>query len=424
MLQAFHGGTFLMLPAACRTVAFVVLSVAAHAAFAEPLAERFMLDGKLAEGETALATHLKTSPDDDQARFGLGAIRFLLAFEHLGTSLHAYGLRTERAFPGIPQEVRELVPQNDSPQELSNEDARRIVQTFLDDVVKAEATLATITTENVKLPLHVALVRIDFFGQGTPVNAAFILDRMQADVPADALNALVVAFDRGDACWLRGYCHFLAAGCELILAVDTREIFECTAHLFFEKVKSPHRFLQDEPRNLSGLMGWDVRLISDVIAFIHLLRFPLHDAQRMQASLEHLEAMIDQSETMWVHYRAETDNDNEWIPNPKQDGVMQVEVTEDRMQAWLDTVAEFKQVVKGTKLLPFWRGANPARGVNLRRVFTEPQTIDPILWIQGTAATPYLEEGPITEFAAPEMLRRLSNTFGGTNFFGFAFWFN
>jgi hypothetical protein len=103
---------------------------------------------------------------------------------------------------------------------------------------------------------------------------------------------------------------------------------------------------------------------------------------------------------------------------------MQVEVTEERMNAWLETVAEAKQVVHGKKLLPFWRGSDPKRGVNLRRVFTEPRSLDPILWVQGTAATPYLEEGPITEFASPEMLRRLNGTFGGVNFFGFAFWFN
>ena len=62
--------------------------------------------------------------------------------------------------------------------------------------------------------------------------------------------------------------------------------------------------------------------------------------------------------------------------------------------------------------------------MNLKRVFTEPRLIDPILWVQGTAATPYLEEGEITNFANRETLRQINNTFGGINFFGFAFWFN
>ena len=268
------------------------------------------------------------------------------------------------------------------------------------------------------------LIKIDLFGQDKPVNAAFVLGQIQRELPDDPVRSFVIGFDRGDVHWLRGYCHFLCAWGELILAVDTQELFDCTAHLFFEKVASPHKFLQEEARDLEGLGRFDRALFSDIIAFIHLLRFPLKDADRVQASLRHLEAMIDQAQEMWTHYNAEMDNDNEWIPNPRQKGVMQISVTEPMVTAWLDTVGEAEQVVQGKKLIPFWRGDNPKRGVNLRRVFTEPTTLDPILWVQGTAATPYLEEGPITEFATPETLRRLNDTFGGVNFFGFAFWFN
>ena len=64
------------------------------------------------------------------------------------------------------------------------------------------------------------------------------------------------------------------------------------------------------------------------------------------------------------------------------------------------------------------------RGVNLRRVFTEPRTFDPILWFQGTAATPYLEKGKVTRLADRRLLERINKTFGGRNFVGFAFWFN
>lgn len=405
-------------------ICFLVALASLRPAFAEPLAERYLLEGKLTEGEAAIVAHLKSNPKDDEARFGLGAIQFLLTFEHLGASLHKYGLRSERAFPGAPREIRELLPQNESPQEISNADARTIVQTFVDDLTKAEATLAAIQSDTVKLPLHVGLIRVDIFGQGKPVNAAFVLGRAEADLPDDPVKSFVIGFDRGDVHWLRGYCHFLCGCGELMLAVDSQEWFDCTAHLFFEKVASPHKFLQEERRDLEGLARFDRPLISDIIAFIHLLRFPLKDAARMEASLAHFEAMIDQSQTMWTHYQAEMDDDHEWIPNPRQKGVLQIEVSEEMVKTWLDTVAEADQVLQGKKLIPFWRGEKAKRGVNLRRVFTEPRMIDPVLWVQGTAATPYLEEGPITDFATPDTLRRLSDTFGGANFFGFAFWFN
>ena len=44
-----------------------------------PLVEKFLTEGKLAEGERALEAHLKAHPRDDQARFGQGTLQFLRA---------------------------------------------------------------------------------------------------------------------------------------------------------------------------------------------------------------------------------------------------------------------------------------------------------------------------------------------------------
>ena len=79
-------------------VALGLALAASPAAGQAPLAEKYLLDGKLAEGAKALQDRLKEAPKDDQARFGLGVLQFLETFEHLGGSLHKYGLRTEKAF--------------------------------------------------------------------------------------------------------------------------------------------------------------------------------------------------------------------------------------------------------------------------------------------------------------------------------------
>lgn len=398
-----------------------VLSSDVHAA---PLAEQSMLEGRLTEGEKELRDHLQASPKDDQARFGLGVIQFLLTFEHLGTSLYEHGLRTERAFPGMAREVRDVLPQNPEPKAISYADFRRIIQTAVDDLNKAEATLAAIEGDGVKLPLHVALIKIDPFGLGKPVNAAFILGELEANLPNDRVNSFVIGFDRGDVNWLRGYCHLLCAVGEILLAVDGREMFDRTAHLFFEKVDTPHKFLLEEDRNFERVARWNAPLISDVIAFIHLTRFPIKEPKRMEAAHAHLNGTVSNAKEMWKHYHAEMDNDLEWIPNPRQKGVMQVGVSQQMVDTWLETVDEADQVLAGKKLIPFWRGDNPRRGVNLKRVFFEPRAIDPILWVQGTAATPYLDEGQITDLADARTLRQISETFGGLSFFGFAIWFN
>ena len=76
-----------------------LMTLGAGRATAEvPLAEQYLLDGKLAEGARALEGRLKEAPKDDQARFGLGVLQFLQTFEHLGAGLYKYGLRTEKAF--------------------------------------------------------------------------------------------------------------------------------------------------------------------------------------------------------------------------------------------------------------------------------------------------------------------------------------
>ena len=241
------------LPFLLAVLTALTLITNTHAA---PVAEQFMLEGKLAEGEKELLKHLEKNPKDDEARFGLGAIQFLLTFEHLGTSLYKHGLRTERAFPGMAREVREILPQNPDPKPISYDDARQIVQTLISDLEKAEATLAQVEDESVKLPMHVGLIKIDLFGLGKPVNAAFVMGEIEADLPEDPVRSFVIGFDRGDVNWLRGYCHFLCAVGEVLLAVDGEEAFHCTAHLFFEKVDTPHKFLVEEDRNFERAMRW------------------------------------------------------------------------------------------------------------------------------------------------------------------------
>src|SRR5919198_2459224 len=168
-----------------------------------PLAEKYLLDGKLVAGAKALEARLKEAPQDDQARFGLGVLQFLQTFEHLGGSLYRYGLRTEKPFLRPPPRVKEFLPQNPNPEKLTYTAARQIVQTFVDDLVKAEATLAGVKDSAVKLPLHVGLIKIDPFGQGKPISAAFLFERVEGlPVTSQQANGFVISFDRGDVSWL------------------------------------------------------------------------------------------------------------------------------------------------------------------------------------------------------------------------------
>jgi hypothetical protein len=393
-----------------------------------PMAAKHLYEGKLAEGEKALLRHLEANPDD-QARFGLGAIQFLRSFEKLGTGLFKYGLRTHTFFPGMPRELQKLMPENDKPEKITHAAFRGMIQEFVDSLDQATKTLGAIKDDKVKMPLEVAKIKLDLWGRGAPISAAMLFRQFELKEEAKATEKLEVGFDRGDAAWLKGYCHLLAGLGEVVLSLDTREAFDASAHRFFMKADTPHEFLLEDYKDIDfRLLGpTDFPLIADAVQFVyHLFDMPIGEPARLKKALAHFEATVSEAEAMWKYIMAETDDDNEWIPNPRQTGVLKIAVTDDMVKAWREVVlVEAKAILEGKKLVPFWRGKPGVRGVNLRQVFLNPpKRLDIPRWVQGTAAAPYLEKGPITTLASDREMGNLARLFGGANFFGFALWFN
>jgi hypothetical protein len=400
-----------------------------------PVIEKFLVDGDLGAAAAAARDALKANANDDQARFGLGAVQFLQAVEHLGQSLHRYGLRTDRArmsglFPG----GRLPIGMNDHPMMMQYADLRAILKRWIDDLAEAESTLAKVTDAAVSLPLHLGRYRLDLDGDGKATEDESLwriyqiyrgvtgsrgpANEPESKAEREAREAFLLRFDRGDVSWLRGYCHLLMALSEAALAYDGTGLFAGAGHLLFANVDTPYALLKEAPKGRER--GMEFEQIADLITAIHLLRLPATEPKRLTASLHHLEAMIAMSKEMWKFVLAETDDDHEWIPNPKQHSDLPGgRVTDEMVQGWDEFLDETAALLAGRKLVPFWRGQS-ARGVNLKRVFTEPREFDLVLWVQGTAAAPYLEEGPVTR---PEIWQRLQRVFAG-EFIGFAFWFN
>jgi hypothetical protein len=411
-----------MRSAALFCAVVIVASVAQSRSLAgPPLAEKYLIAGNLAEGETALLERVRQHPRDDEARFGLGALQFLRSVERLGQSLHRYGLHGDSGRFNIPL-LRLPIQYNRNPEEFTYPASRKILAELVADLAKAEATLAEIRDDDVKLALHVGEIRLDLVGNGKATEGlSTIIERIVGRGRFTNRDLLVV-FDRGDVAWLRGYCHLLSAMAEVGLAYDGQELFDVAAPLLFARAKTPHEFMNTLKPEIDGSFfnpsGERVNL-TDVIALIHLIRMPVKEPERMKAALAHLEKTIALGRESWKHILAETDDDHEWIPNPRQTGVLGFRVRQEQVDSWLSFLDESEELLKGRKLIPFWRGTEK-RGVNLRRVFTEPRAFDLVLWVQGSAATPYLEEGPMTN---PAVWGRLQRVFGG-DLFGFAVWFN
>lgn len=386
-----------------------------------PLLEPYLTAGKLAEGEAAIATYLQAKPADDKARFSLGMVQVIRAIERLTQSLYQYGARDTTARNFLPI-LRLPIPENPNPDTLTYEAARQILGTFLDDLTKAEAVLAEVKDPMVKLSLRMGLVRMDINKDGKASDDELFWKAFSTMtlVPVTAQQAqnFLITFDIGDAVWLRGYCNLLSATIETLLAYDWQELLKTTGHLAFAKVETPYSFIEEEKRNRT--QSYNSLSFTDIIAFVHLLNFEVTEPERLTRALQHLQTTLSLSRQSWQLIRAETDNDHEWLPNPKQKGVIpNAVVTNEMIDGWMGFLDESEALLAGKLLAPFWRG-DRRQGLNLNRVFTQPRRLDFVLWFQGSAATPYLEKGTFTN---AQVWRQLLQVFGG-RFLPFAFWFN
>lgn len=379
------------------------------AAFNELLAR-----GRLAEAEAACRQLLDREPTRDDARLALGLTQALRGVERCSQKLYRFGFRRDRSldmlfYVGVVPEL--LVPRCPDPEPVAYDDVRVMMGELLTQLAAADATLAEVRDSSVQLELNLGCAQLDVDGDGlTSYDEslwrifAWAIGTQWA-LPDD--GSPVVMLDRADVEWLRGYCHLLSALLEIGLAYDTHELFERVGHLVFERPMTPYGFLI-ESRNATT-NPWGETLI-DLIAGIHLANFPVAEPQRMHVARDHLLAMIHHSRAMLDYISSETDDDREWIPAPTQHGVLPAVRTTDRIiDAWHEFLAEAEALLEGRKLIPFWR-TGEQRGVNLKRVFEEPKTLDLVLWAQGTAAAPYLETGELTR---PDVWNRLMSVFEG-----------
>lgn len=406
----------------CLTLVLLLLllgSLISPYVSAQPSVEKYLVDGRLADGEKALLTYLEEHPGDDDRRFGLGVIQFFQSVENLGQSLHRCGSQSDIGIPFL----RLPVPENDKPQPITYDQFRDIFKTMVRDLDKASETLAEVRSDDVNLALHLFRIHLDWNENGIADGSESFIHIGQQYLGRNAgrqgdLRDVVVDFDRTDVYWLQGYCHLLRAMCETVLAYDQEAVWDVASRQLIHGAQVRYDFLMEEKVDGFNLFS---RGLLDLVAGIHNMGMPLVDSSRLAKAHGHLLETIKQSRLMWESLQGETDNRGEWIPNSTQTtAVSTVRVTEEMIEGWIEILDEIEMVLKGDKLVPFWRGTDKRRGVNLYRVFHEPREFDLVLWIHGSAASPYLEKG---EVSTPETWRRFQRIFQG-DLLGFATWFN
>ena len=371
--------------------------------------------GTLAAGEADLAALVAADATNDDARVGLGVIQFVQTIEHLSQGLYRYGLKPPETF--LAPVVRLPVPPNPDPQPITYADFRGLLLDFVADLAETEETLAGVTASDVELVLDLKQIRYDVNGDGVVGDDELfiaVVQRVTGMQDDDMPASLTFAFDKGDVLWLQAYCNVLMALAEFFLAYDWHESFDASFFHFFPAMQSPFRDALKPP---GDDFNDQIAPAADLVSFLHI-RWPVSEPDRMAAVRTHLLRMIALSRESWQAIEAETDNDREWLPNAMQTSPFaSVPVDAERIAAWYEVLDEAEAVLEGQKLVPHWRFQ---QGINLRRVFEEPQPFDLVLWVTGPAALPYLEDGPISTSAE---WSRMTQAFQGS-FWLFAIWAN
>ena len=389
-----------------------------------PIVENYLMDGKTQEGKQAVIEAMSLNPKDDSLRFSLGVTQFIQTIERFAQNISYYGLRgtSEEGIPAPFLRVR--IKQNQNPHPISYQDFRQIFERMQTGFAQADETLSQITDEKVQLRLRWGMIRLDLNGDGEASDQEMlwkVFQRMtrNEDISEQEASQFSIKFDRGDVHWLRGYCNLIGALCQMFLAYDSQQWFESAGHIVFAKVVSPYDFLT-HGQKVRKLGGEEIDIV-DFVAALHNIHWDVKEPKRLEIALRNFENVVEQSKISWKFIMAETDDDCEWLPNPKQTGVIpNVRVTEEMVATWGKMMQQSGKILRGELLIPFWRGEPGEYGVNLRKVFLEPTTFDLVTWVQGTSAQPYLEKGRLAKGDAWKNIRDVF----GDRYIGFAAWFN
>ncbi len=163
--------------------------------------------------------------------------------------------------------------------------------------------------------------------------------------------------------------------------------------------------------------GW-MNEFYDPVSFLHSVSWDVTDPARLKQVRQNMLTVMRLNRTTWRLIQAETDNDHEWLPNPKQTSPFPgLKVTQEMIDGWLKTVDAAEAILEGKLLAPHMRFG---RGVNMKRFFEEAKTFDLLLFLTGPNSISYVEKGPIWD---QSLMQSMSQPFG-RNFGAYALWFN
>ena len=439
-----------MLKRLAAAAALAGLCTPVMAGEAAEILRKHLYEGRLAAGLEQLAP---LQAGDQEARFGAGLLTFVQGVEHLAQALYRHGLAAPETGPMGPPLLLP-VPVNPSPEPLDYQMVRDILHTFVSDMDAARTLLEQAgEAGDYVVQLDLLRFRVDIDGDGVSAEnesvgsvianafgadaAAFAPEPMQLpererdgpgsktgrpatapEPPTEAppLPEAIVGFDRADAIWLAGYSQVFAAQMDFLLAHDFEDTVNVSFHRLFPRAGLP---MQEFSSGGSLVLDPETdNVIADLIATIHTVDWPVVEPDRLRRVLSRFQSVTALSRRNWEAILAETDDELELVPSPRQTAIVpDGKVTDEVVATWMATLDTADDILAGELLVPHWRFK---QGFDLKAYFETATRTDFVMLLTGYAAVPYIKEGPV---ASAESFAAANKVFGD-EFLGYVFWFN
>lgn len=340
-----------------------------------------------AQGLAATQQQLQDSPPAPSRDMALGAVTFLRGLETAWQARWRIGATD----PLIPAPILgTALPANPTPQPMQgsfvNDLARDLQQAMQD-------TRAALSSDDPDAALILRLddlwLDVDGDGNRSPSESLTAL----AGFPTPPEGTDVIRFDHADIAWLRAYTHLIEGMATLTLAFDPEPALQRTIDLRSEIARQfaePPSQMARAPNMIMEAHSFGP-IVDRLAVVIQTLR-QQPDPQLIAESDAHLRQMIAANREFWTRVGQEQDNDREWIPNDTQQAALGFDLPQGTGPAWLDVLDAAEDMLDGRQLIPFWRLA-PGYGIDLSLWIKDPQPVDLVGWIQGSATLPYIRPG-------------------------------
>lgn len=355
----------------------------------------YLTEGGLRKGIKLKKAELKRDKENAHLRFELGLMIVYSAFEDMYQQAHEWGLRGN-----INQFLGEWTAMNrpEEPHPVTYAEFCQLFDDFYDKLYDAQEILSKARNLQEPVEIPIGKVRLDLNGNGTLEQSEsldMIFETIMGEEIGEKLDTMVVKFDQGDITWLEGYCHVAMCLQDMAFNFELDWAYQFVGKMIFDEISYEGIDFKKDRMVLKQRKG-----------------------DRLKKAHAHLRKAIALSHESWASYRAETDDDHEWVPNPSQTSLFQsIQVTDDVVENWLTMITEMDAVLNGEKLVPTFSYYDKNMGFNVKRFFLETKDIDLNRYEE---SLPYGEYGELTDI---DFWRSMWGMFPGANGM-FALWVN